>query len=61
MSISWFGMSETQDATTMELFELGIFVHDYELYTATQMNQIIPVLKYIPRFASGSEEVGLAS
>ncbi len=54
-------MSEIKDATTQELFELGIFVHDYELYTANQLNEILPLLKYIPRFALSNETVGLAA
>ncbi len=54
-------MSEVEDATTQELFELGIFVQDYELHTANQLNQIIPMLKYIRRLAMIKNTVGIAA
>ena len=54
-------MSPAKDATREELHELGIFVHDYELYTASQMNYFIPILRYMPRYALGDESVGLAA
>jgi hypothetical protein len=42
-------MLPIEDATRQELYELGIFVHDYELYTASQLNYILPILKNLPR------------
>lgn len=54
-------MPPTVDATREELHELGIFVHDYELYTASQMNYLMPILKYMPRYAMGDEVVVFAA
>jgi hypothetical protein len=41
--------NETTDA---QLFDLGIYVQDYELHTAKQLGEILPVLKSMPRIAS---------
>lgn len=54
-------MPPTADATREELHELGIFVHDYELYTASQMNYLMPILKYMPRYAMRDEVVVFAA
>ncbi|MGI0079239.1 MAG: hypothetical protein ACRECH_06410 [Nitrososphaerales archaeon] len=54
-------MPPTEGATREELYELGIFVHDYELYTVTQLNYFLPILKYMARYASGEEPVAFAA
>jgi hypothetical protein len=41
--------NETTDA---QLFDLGIYVQDYELHTAKQLGGILPILKSMPRIAS---------
>jgi hypothetical protein len=46
--------SETTDS---QLFDLGIYVQDYELHIAKQLSEILPVLKSMPRIASSLCEV----
>jgi len=40
--------NEGESTAHTELLELGIFVHNYELYIAKQINDILPTLKSMP-------------
>ena len=40
------------ETTEAQLLDLGIYVQDYELHTAKQLGDIIPILKSMPRIAS---------
>ena len=51
-------MASKTSAVDDELFALGIFVHDYALYTTAQLNQILPILRSMPRLSIRSEGEG---
>ncbi len=53
-------MSDKEEVLT-RLKELGVFVQDYELYTAKQLDDILWAIKSLPREGRRSAILGFAA
>lgn len=44
-----------------ELYELGIYVQDYELFISKQINDVLPLIESIPRLSMIGDETKIIS